>query len=363
MKMMFCVLGEGRGHMTQAMAVKEMADAAGHQVVAVTLGVSSHRPMPKYFESAMKLPVQQLPTLEFKYKNSRAVSNTATLFGVLVNLPKYARLIRRLDEIVRAAKPDVIINFFEPIAALYALTWRQRPPMVAVGHQFMFQHPGYVRTPQLWKQLFSMRIYTWLLGARATKLALSLYEAPDLPAKRIIVGPPILRKQLFGLQPSANGDFTLIYLLNHGYADQIIAWHQKNPQMKLHCFYDKPGAPPELKHDDTLTFHRLDGEKFLRMMAGCKFVVSTAGFESLCEAAYLGKPLFVVPVENHVEQEINAIDATRAGIGISDTRFNLDRLRELPDRLPNDKFRAWVLRAGDILLQSLDHAVKLNSLS
>jgi hypothetical protein len=189
--------------MTQAMAVKEMAEAAGHQIVAVTLGVSSHRPAPEYFESAMKLPVRQLPTLEFKYKNSRAVSNTATLLGVLANLPKYARLVRQLDEIVRAARPDVIINFFEPIAAFYTLTRRQRPPVVAVGHQFMFQHPGYVRTPQLWKQLLSMHIYTWLLGARATKLALSLYEAPDLPAKRIVVGPPILRKQLFSLQPNS----------------------------------------------------------------------------------------------------------------------------------------------------------------
>ena len=215
---MFCVLGEGRGHMTQAMAVKEMADAAGHQVVAVTLGVSAQRPVPEYFESAMKMPVRQLPTLEFKYKNNRAVSNAATLLGVLANLPKYARLVRRLDEIVRAAQPDVIINFFEPIAAFYALTRRRRPPVVAVGHQFMFQHPGYVRTPQLWKQLLSMRLYTWLLGARATKLALSLYEAPDLPAKRIIVGPPILRKQLFALKPNPTGDFTLVYLLNHGYA-------------------------------------------------------------------------------------------------------------------------------------------------
>ncbi len=41
MKMMFCVLGEGRGHMTQAMAVKEIVEAAGHQVVAVTLGASA----------------------------------------------------------------------------------------------------------------------------------------------------------------------------------------------------------------------------------------------------------------------------------------------------------------------------------
>ena len=199
MKMMFCVLGEGRGHMTQAMAVKEIVEAAGHQIVAVTLGVSAHRPVPEYFASAMKTAVRQLPTLEFKYKNSRAVSNTATLLGVFGNLPKYARSLRQLDDIVRETQPDVILNFFEPMAAFYALTRRKRPPVVAIGHQFMFQHPGYVRTPQLWKQLWSMKIYARLLGARATKLALSLYAAPDLPKKRIFVGPPILRKQLFSL--------------------------------------------------------------------------------------------------------------------------------------------------------------------
>src|ERR1700761_7507927 len=115
MKMMFCVLGEGRGHMTQAMAVKEMAEAAGHKIVAVTLGVSSQRPEPGYFESAMKIPVVQLPTLEFKYKNNRSVSNAATLIGVLKSLPKYRRILRQLDEVVKQAQPDIIINFFEPI--------------------------------------------------------------------------------------------------------------------------------------------------------------------------------------------------------------------------------------------------------
>jgi len=357
MKMMLCVLGEGRGHMTQAMAVKEMADAAGHQVVAVTLGVSSHRTVPEYFGSAMKVPVTQLPTLEFKYKNSRAVSNTATLLGVLANLPKYAGLVRQLDEIVRAAQPDVIINFFEPIAAFYALTRRHRPPVVAIGHQFMFQHPGYVRTPQLWKQLFSMKLYTRLLGARATKLALSLYEAPDLPDKRIIVGPPILRKQLFGLQANLDGKFTLVYLLNHGYAEQIIRWSDTHPQTRLHCFYDKPGAPAELQHSPALTFHKLDGEKFLKMMAECRNVVCTAGFESVSEAAWLGKPLFLVPVENHIEQEVNAIDAQQFGIGIAEKSFNLDRLAELPPRLPTEKFRAWMDCAPKKLFQAIEQAV------
>src|ERR1700744_4934826 len=211
MKMMFCVLGEGRGHMTQAMAVKEMAEAAGHQIVAVTLGVSSQRPVPAYFESAMNLPVVQLPTLEFKYKNKPSVSNGATLAGVIPKLPKYVRLLRRLDAIVAETKPDLIINFFEPVAAFYAISRRRRPPVIAIGHQFMFQHTGYVRTPHLWKQQLSMKLYTRILGARTTKLALSLYEAADVPEKRIIVGPPILRKQLFSLEANPNGDFVLVY--------------------------------------------------------------------------------------------------------------------------------------------------------
>jgi uncharacterized protein (TIGR00661 family) len=347
--------------MTQAMAVKEMAEAAGHQVIAVTLGVSAHRQVPEYFVSAMKTPVTQLPTLEFKYKDSKAVSNTATLLGVLGNLPKYFGLIRQLDEVVQRVQPDVIINFFEPIAAFYALTRRKRPPVVAIGHQFMFQHPGYVKASHLWKQLISMRVYTWLLGARATKLALSLYEAPDLPAKRIIVGPPILRKQLFSLNANPNGDFTLVYLLNHGYAEQITKWSDANPKTKLHCFHDKPGAPAEFQHSPSLTFHKLDGEKFLKLMAECRNVVCTAGFESVSEAAWLGKPLFLVPVENHVEQQVNAIDAQQFGLGVAETSFKLDRLAELPDRLPTEKFRAWMDCASKKLFQAIEQAVAKKS--
>jgi uncharacterized protein (TIGR00661 family) len=313
--------------------------------------------MPAYFASAMKISVRQLPTLEFKYKNNRSVSNTATLLGVFGKLPKYFRILRQLDAIVRETQPDVILNFFEPMAAFYAITRRKRPPVVAIGHQFMFQHPGYVRAPQLWKQLWSMKIYTHLLGARATKLALSLYAAPDLPGKKIIVGPPILRKQLFQLTANPNGDFALVYLLNHGYAEQIIAWSAKNPQTKLHCFYDKPDAPAEFAHSASLTFHRLDGEKFLTMMAECRHVVCTAGFESVSEAAWLGKPLFLVPVENHVEQQVNALDAEQFGLGLAEKSFNLDRLAELPDRLPTEKFRNWVDCTSEKLLAAIQKAV------
>ena len=43
--------------------------------------------------------------------------------------------------------------------------------------------------------------------------------------------------------------------------------------------------------DETLSFHQLDDVKFLNYMAGCRAYASTAGFESICEAMYLGKPV------------------------------------------------------------------------
>jgi uncharacterized protein (TIGR00661 family) len=357
-KIMLSVLGEGRGHMTQAMAVKAMVEKAGHQVACVAIGLGSNRAVPPYFLAAMRMPVVTIPTLVFSYKDNRKVNLPGTVAGIARRIPGYWRGGRALRAAVREHRPDVIINFFEPLTGLYALTCRRRPPVVAVAHQFMFGHPDYVRAPGRRLQQLGMKWLVQLAGAASTRVALSLYEAQDLPGRKLTVCPPILRPQLFTLQPNPNGAFVLVYLLNHGYADQIIEWHKKHPRTILHCFYDKPDAPPEFRQDETLTFHHLDGEKFLRMMAECKYVACTAGFESLAEAAWLGKPLFLVPVENHIEQQINALDAVKIGLGLADSSFNFDRLAELPDRLDTSKFHAWMSRADAILLQTLDRAVQ-----
>jgi hypothetical protein len=91
-------------------------------------------------------------------------------------------------------------------------------------------------------------------------------------------------------------------------------------------------------------------------MAGCRGVVSTAGFESVCEAIWLGKPLFLVPVEGHIEQLGNALEAVQLGYAIQDTAFVLDRLVELPSRLSNEAFRTWAGNASEVLARVLELA-------
>ncbi len=252
-------------------------------------------------------------------------------------------------------KPDLVVNFFEPLTGLVQL-FRPLPiPVIAVAHQFMIRHPAYLPDAQRNPKVLGFKLFADLVGCRSWKLALSLYPAADLPERRLVVSPPLLRRALFEREATV-GDYVLIYLLNHGYAEEIRTWHRVHSDVVLHVFYDRPGAPDEEVGQPNLTFHRLDGEKFLRMMAGCRAVVCTAGFESLAEAAWLGKPLFLVPVENHIEQQLNALDAVRLGLGITDRTFALDRLGELPARLDNDAYRAWIATAEEVLARVVQQA-------
>ena len=67
---------------------------------------------------------------------------------------------------------------------------------------------------------------------------------------------------------------------------------------------------------------------------------STAGFKSICEAMYLGKPILMVPA--HIEQNCNAYDAVNSGAGISADDFDISRLISFADTFkPNDGFRQW----------------------
>jgi uncharacterized protein (TIGR00661 family) len=218
----------------------------------------------------------------------------------------------------------------------------------------MLDHPAFVQDRKWSLDRIGMGAYVALTGARSARLALSFYRADDRPEERIFVCPPILRRQLFEQRSDSFDGHLLVYLLNHGYADDVIRWHAEHPEVPIHCFYDKPGAPDEERVDSHLVFHKIHGEKFLRLMASARGVACTAGFESVSEAAYLGKQVLMIPVENHFEQFLNARDAERTGIGLADTTFKLSRLLDPVRPAVTETFRAWVDQAESIAMHAVE---------
>jgi UDP-N-acetylglucosamine:LPS N-acetylglucosamine transferase len=80
-------------------------------------------------------------------------------------------------------------------------------------------------------------------------------------------------------------------------------------------------------------------------------VVCSAGFESIAEAACLGKPVLAIPVEGHHEQELNALDAFRCGLAVAADRYDLERVPAAPNQSALVRFRSWV-RESDARLQA-----------
>lgn len=185
-------------------------------------------------------------------------------------------------------------------------------------------------------------------------LALSFKKFTDLPQKRTYVVPPLLRHEVKSLQVTSEDHF-LVYMVNPGYGSEVDRFHSQHPEQKLHCFWDKKDTPAEWKVDNTLTYHQLDDAKFIKKMASARGYVTTAGFESVCEAMYLGKPVLMVPVQGHYEQACNAVDACNAGAGISSHTFEIDKLAAFVPKYKNTSewFRDWADQAPDFFLKHL----------
>lgn len=356
MKYLFIVQGDGRGHMTQAIALSEMLQRNGHEVVEVLVGKSKSREIPEFFYEKINAKVRLYNTPSFIFKKDK--KHIHPLKTLIYNihpkrLRKYKKSIEKINRRIEKNKPDVVINFYEMLAGLTHLRFSIETPFINVGHQFLIKHPAYVHAKGDEEGIMLFRLITLITGIGATKtLALSFYPMKDYIPERIAVVPPLLRKEVLEIEPT-EGDYILGYMLNQGFEDEVKSWHKKNPETKLNFFWDKQDVQKETVIDETLTLHTLDDERFLSYMANCKGYISTAGFESICEAFYLNKPVMMIPV--HVEQEVNAKDASSTELGVVGESFDISiLLKYIQSYKPEDNsFKTWVDSAENIFLKHL----------
>lgn len=341
LRVAFAVQGEGRGHMTQALALGELLRAHGHAVCGVLVGRSEGRPLPAFFTAGIGAPVVGVESPNFAYEG-HAVHLGRTVERTLRRSRHYTRALRRVRRRLDAWRPDVVVNFYE---GMLGLAVPAGVPVVCVGHQYMFGHPAYRFASGQRLGRAAAKAYTRLTAtAAAHRLALSFYPAADLPGLTVV--PPLLRRAVRRLDGKEDDGSFLLYLLNQGMAEAVEAWHRRRSEVVLHAFWDGPARRPH----PNLTFHPLCGERFIERMARARGVVCTAGFESVSEALWLGKPVYMLPTAGHVEQRANALDAHAVGAGIFGTRFDLDDFLHHLERPPAPevyrRFRRWV-EAGE----------------
>ncbi len=359
MRYLFFVQGEGRGHMTQAIALKQILSSAGHEVVGVVIGKNLQRTIPEFFYKKIEVPVWEMNSPNFvQKKNGKGINLLKSLLFNFYLVRNYSHSLRFIDKKIKELKPDFIINFYEPLIGVYYTRFNPDPTLICIGHQYFSEHPEFKYPPYKLLQFIAFRLFTKITSSRAKlKLALSLKPWNDESKKNVYIVPPLLRQEIHDLK-SEDQNFILFYLVNYGLVEDVVAWHQKHPEVKVTIFCDH--YDPKWQTNNNLVFQPIDDIKFLEALRTCSGFLSMAGFESLCEANYLAKPIFTVPIQKHFEQECNAIDIVRSGLGMAGTTFDsdvfLDYLKQPQPNLPND-FRQWVDSSPQRILAILE---KLN---
>lgn len=357
MKFLFIVQGEGRGHLTQAISLARMLRRNGHEVVGALVGKSKSRKLPAFFEKDMECEVRTFTSPNFSKagKDGRARLAATALFNAR-QLPEYVRSIKFLKRCIEESGADRVVNFYEVLAGLTYWFYSPGVPQYSVGHQYVFLHKDFELPRCERLQIWMLRTLTRLtsIGAQE-RLALSFRKMDDDTGRHITVVPPLLRDAVLESKPTA-GDYIHGYMLNPGFARSLEKWHAEHPETALRFFWDKQGEPACKRVDATLTYYTLDDELFVKQLAGCKAYACTAGFESVCEAMYLGKPVMMVPA--HIEQKCNAYDAANNGAGIATDGFDVTRLLEFcREYEPNDEFGEWVRSAESRFLGILEKSV------
>jgi uncharacterized protein (TIGR00661 family) len=215
--------------------------------------------------------------------------------------------------------------------------------LICIAHQYIYFHHDFEFPEGRSLDKMAIKFYTRLTTAKNAKnLALSFYQI-HTQNKDVIIVPPLLRQEVFDLKTTTE-NFYLVYLVNNGYFEDIIEWHFLNPGIELHCFIDQAEKLKQNYSYDKkkLFIHELNDKLFLEMMSNAKGLASTAGFESVCEAMYLGKPVMMVPVEGHYEQFCNSRDAQKAGAGIFSDKFDITKLSNFTFKQDNIWFKNWV---------------------
>lgn len=344
--------------MTQALALKEKLERRGHAIVGVTIGAKQLADVPAFFKEKINCPLLTINSPKFVLdKKNRGVKVFLSTLITIWRTPTYIASLKKIKKIVTDLEPDVLVNFYEPLAGNYCRFYRDPRPLFCIGHQHFIGHPTFKFPRISIIARLSFKFYNRLTAPRrSTKIALSFTAENDRPQKNLFVCPPLIRKEILNQTPSIQ-NFILIYLLNAGYSQEIITWSQKNLEQKIEAFWDKSGKA-ETYFGKNLIFHYLDGEKFINRLVNCSGYACTAGFDSVAEAAYLQKNILMIPTNNHFEQKCNAIDANRAGIALTADNFNISLLENTLTKTHSVQalklFKEWVDNYNDKIVTLLE---------
>ncbi|TJY55165.1 hypothetical protein E4T66_21060 [Sinimarinibacterium sp. CAU 1509] len=303
MRIAYGVMGYGRGHAMRTMSV--LPALMQEHDVTVFAGADA------YDVLAPRFPTVRIPTIGYQYNDGGSHSLLRTVrrnFAPMSDLLFGGAGTEQVANEFRQRGINLVISDSE--------AWTHRVSQKLGIPRISFDHVGIIAycKPHFPADLWALGMrdawgYRSLMGVPERILISSFYPAEPAYPQVKIVGP-MLRDEVLKAQP-ANGDYLLAYF-NKGEHQYLP--HVDRALRLLDCKVVVYGTPHR-GEDENLDFRAPSVEGFVRDLAGCRAVLSTAGNQLIGEAIHFGKPILAVP-EDAFEQRLNAHMIERMGVGM-----------------------------------------------
>ena len=294
-RIIYGVAGQGFGHSTRSKEMIKHLISQGHKVLVMTYGQALFF-LEKDFE------VLEIPGLVLSYKNNK-LSYWETLLKNTKQLIKQTKSWKEISKKFKQFKPDMAITDFEPLTCLLAR--QNKIPLLSIDNQHQLTNTKISCKGHKKDLLATQLIIKSMVWGAKRYFVTTFYETPVL-RKDTYIFPPIVRQEVLDLKTERQ-DYILIY--QNSDFDHLIEIYKKIPEKFIIFGLNKEGI------DENITYKNYSYAEWLKYLANCKAIISTAGLSLICEAIYLKKPLLAMPISQQVEQVINAQYLQSKGYG------------------------------------------------
>lgn len=208
-------------------------------------------------------------------------------------------------------KYDLIISDFEPITLWGAKIAGVK--RVGIGNMYSMTSRKFPKTKGSW----ATRMVARIMCPAKNKIGMHFTRFDDF------IYYPVIRSEIRDALVF-NRNFVLVYLT--GYSDKELTecFTQFPLRHKNFIIYSKTSREQQVVANCIIK--PLDNDSFTQDIASCGGVITAAGFQTVSEALYLGKKLFVIPIKKQSEQLSNTRILQEMGVATAtDLDVNLIR--------------------------------------
>lgn len=207
---------------------------------------------------------------------------------------------------------DLVISDFEPITLWGAKIAGVK--RVGIGNMYSMTSKKFPKT----KGTALTKLITGMMCPAKNKIGMHFQKFDDF------IYYPVIRSEIRHAFPTDRNIY-LVYLNSFTDKELLNCFTSEQLKHKHFFIYSKTATEPYRK--DNCTVMPLSNETFTRHITECSGVITAAGFQTVSEALYLGKKLFVVPIKKQSEQLSNAKVLSEMGVTTS-TELKADEIAE-----------------------------------